>query len=156
MHETRSGISRVFRRFVALPHAERTMLLHALLTLALVRLALWVVPAPALLRYVLGRSARSAARTSIDPRAVGRAVERAARVVPRATCLPQALAALLLLGRYGHRGVLRIGVKRGGDGELLAHAWVDCARRTVIGGAGVKEYAVLPALEDALPLQFDS
>jgi hypothetical protein len=142
-------------RFLALRGVERRLLLHALLVLALVRVALWSIATGSVLRYVLGRSAGPAVRSSgTDPREVGRAVERASRLVPRATCLPQALAALLLLARHGHPAVLRIGVKRGGSGELLAHAWVDCAGRTVIGGYGVHQYAVLPDLDDALVLPF--
>jgi hypothetical protein len=149
------GARTVVRRFLALPGAERRMLLNALPVLALVRLALWTVPTRPLLQYVLGRAAQPDPRsTAPDPRAVGRAVERAARVIPRATCLPQALTALLLLARHGHSGVLRVGVKRGRHGELLAHAWVECTGRTVIGGHGVRQYAVLPELEDALGLQF--
>jgi hypothetical protein len=84
---------------------------------------------------------------------VGRAVHRVARVIPRATCLTQALATLWMLAGRGYTGTLRVGVKPGSDGGLLAHAWVEHGTRIIIGGDGVDEYAVMPSLEGALQLQ---
>jgi hypothetical protein len=151
---THPAVTGDFRRFLALSRVERRLLLNATLVLALVRLALWTVPTRSLLRFVLGHPILSTVQPLAAPRSVGRAVERAARIVPRATCLPRALAALLLLARHGHHAVLRVGVKRGSQGELLAHAWVDCAGSTVIGGAGAKQYTLLPDLDDALGFRF--
>jgi hypothetical protein len=56
----------------------------------------------------------------------------AARFVPGATCLPQALAAEAILRRQGHPADLRLGVKRGDDG-VEAHAWVESYGRVIVG-----------------------
>jgi hypothetical protein len=68
-----------------------------------------------------------------DPRAIGKAVARATRAVPRATCLVQALAAQGLLARSGHSGVLHLGATPGRGGALDAHAWVECDGHTIVG-----------------------
>lgn len=67
-------------------------------------------------------------------RRVAAAVQAASRSVPGATCLVQACAALALLNLRGYTATLRVGVRQGTNGELLAHAWLlsrDCA---IIGG----------------------
>lgn len=61
-------------------------------------------------------------------------VAKAARLVPDATCLTQALAVEFLLGWHGQQAEVHIGVAKGGDGRLCAHAWVTSCGRVVIGG----------------------
>jgi hypothetical protein len=61
------------------------------------------------------------------------AVRRASRLVPGATCLPQALATRAMLTRRGIVSELRIGVARDARGDVQAHAWVEVAGRVVIG-----------------------
>jgi len=51
------------------------------------------------------------------------AVAAAARRIPGATCLVQALALQRLLAQSGHRSQLRIGVDKAGA-EFDAHAWL--------------------------------
>ena len=145
---------RVVRRLREVPAAERRLLVSALGVLFTMRVALWITSTPWLLRSVLGRSSRPADRApDVPAEQVGLAVRRASRVVPFATCLPQALAVVWMLARRGHTGALRIGVKRGTAGELVAHAWVEHENRIIIGGRGVKQYAVLPSIEGALWLR---
>jgi hypothetical protein len=71
------------------------------------------------------------------PRVV-RAVERAARVVPGATCLPQAIATRSLLAGYGIASDLKLGVQRTEEG-LRAHAWLEREGQVVIGGSESRE-----------------
>jgi len=66
-------------------------------------------------------------------RAVAVATRRAARVVPGATCLTQAIAMRTLLERRGQSSSLRIGVARSIGGSLDAHAWVEVNDEIVIG-----------------------
>jgi hypothetical protein len=144
----------VVRRFVALSSHERYLLALALPTVVMMRVALYVLPLRWLLRRVLGRAISSRPLGGpAEPVLVGRAVHRVARVVPRATCLTQSLATLWMLAGRGHAGTMRVGVKRGSDGGLLAHAWVEHGTRIVIGRDGVDEYAVMPGLEGALRLR---
>jgi hypothetical protein len=142
------------RRLTEVTASERRLLVSALFVLSSMRVALWVTSTPWLLRNVLGRSSHRGGRSpDVAAAQVGLAVRRAARVVPRATCLPQALAVIWMLSARGQTGALRIGVKRGTAGELVAHAWVEYENRIIIGNHGVKQYAVLPSLEGALWLR---
>ena len=85
-----------------LPRSERRLLVTAALLLAAIKLGLTVLPYQRLRRLV-DRLARSAPRRRLAPSAsperIARAVTRASRSVPGATCLPQALAAKVLLDR---------------------------------------------------------
>ena len=70
---------------------------------------------------------------------VGWAVTRAARHVPfNAVCLPQAMAARIMLKRHGVDSVLHFGArigqdKIGQDKPIDAHAWLDAAGVEVTG-----------------------
>jgi hypothetical protein len=66
-------------------------------------------------------------------RQIGWAVRVATRCVPDASCLPQALAAQVLLTWYGYASRLHIGVVL--EGRFEAHAWVECNGSIVVGGA---------------------
>ncbi|HXZ81424.1 MAG TPA: lasso peptide biosynthesis B2 protein [Terriglobales bacterium] len=61
------------------------------------------------------------------------AIMAAARFVPGATCLPQALAAAWWLHRFGYGCHLRLGVARAGE-EFRAHAWLESGGQVLIGG----------------------
>jgi hypothetical protein len=102
-----------------------------------VRLALWLIPYRRLERLVLQRPLGSA--TSVLPAQVGLAVRRASRVVPRASCLVQSLAAGWLLRKAGHTPQLQIGV-RGGTQDFAAHAWLECDGQVVVGGEIKDDY----------------
>jgi hypothetical protein len=45
-------------------------------------------------------------------------------IIPRTTCLTQALTLHRLLSRYGYRSNVQFGIRRG-DGSFAAHAWVE-------------------------------
>ncbi len=75
------------------------------------------------------------------------AIEAAARRLPGATCLVQAIAGRCVLSARGVDSVVRIGVAPRGRGRFTAHAWLEVAGRAVIGGAeSPRRYAVLPEL----------
>ena len=74
------------------------------------------------------------------------AVEATSRRVPGATCLTQALALQILLGRRGQASELRLGVSRGDAPGLQAHAWLESEGQVVIGAAERDRYTALPAL----------
>jgi hypothetical protein len=136
---------------VELPPFERRLFVDAMVTLVVLLVSLRVAPTRWVFRRVLARGGRAATRPNgLGPEDVGLAVTRASRLVPRATCLPQALTAMWLLGRRGHPATMRIGVKRGESGSFIAHAWVECSDRIVVGGPSVQGYSVLPSLDSAL------
>ena len=135
------------RKFARLGNADRTLLLRALLIVVAIRVGLWSLP----FRFLRHLAARAAERASLHQRKntrsimmLARAVETAARPIPAATCLTQALAAQILLARNGHASTLRIGVLTA-NGRFKAHAWLEHAGRIVIGDvAGIGEFKPLP------------
>jgi hypothetical protein len=89
-------------------------------------------------------------------RSIGRlgwAVRSAARLVPGASCLTQALAAQFLLSRWGRPSHIRIGVAKDPSGKLLAHAWLISDSKVVVGGSASElgRYAVLTDLGAKVP-----
>lgn len=122
------------RRLAALPADERLRLLHATVVVAVVRLALWVLP----FRWV---RARVDARRPGLPRPgevpAGRwawAVRVAARRIPGASCLTQALALQWLLARAGQSARIHVGVAKQGARGFEAHAWLESRGEILIGG----------------------
>ena len=64
------------------------------------------------------------------------AIARAARLTPwRSVCIDQAMAGLLMLSRQKIPAGLCLGVKKdNNENKLLAHAWIVCGNRILIGG----------------------
>ena len=138
------------RKFLRLPAADRRLLVKALLIVGAARLGLWVLPFPVLRRLMARLSRCTAAPSRAEPAELGQiswAVTAVSRYVPEATCLTQALATKLLLCWRGQQASLRIGVARSEAGQFIAHAWVECNGRVVIGGPAshLRQYALLPA-----------
>ncbi|WP_292291038.1 lasso peptide biosynthesis B2 protein [Marivita sp.] len=61
------------------------------------------------------------------------AVHHAARLVPRASCLTQGLAAQIMLARRGLPSTLHIGVKKDTETPFEAHAWLTFRGRIILG-----------------------
>ena len=125
------------QRFLWLAPTDRGMFLVAVILLTAVKLGLRLFPFRRLQR-VLGMISRSSARMEdFDDAPVARvvwAIDAASRRVPwTATCLTLALAAQVMLARVGRPTELAIGVAKGGDGRLLAHAWLQNGKRIILG-----------------------
>jgi hypothetical protein len=140
-------------RFVRLDRQRRALLAEAAACLLLTRVALLVVPFPHLARRLgtfmapgdvrVAHVRSTAAQDHADvASAVAWAVSRAARHVPfRAICLPQAVAARIMLSRRGIDSVLCLGVAKGRDKPLDAHAWLDAAGIEVTGYPVARDFA---------------
>ncbi|MBM9594024.1 lasso peptide biosynthesis B2 protein [Rhodobacteraceae bacterium MCCB 386] len=107
------------------------LLLEALAWVIFIRASLWLRPYQKLLKFCqtcsIGHAGEHAER-------VPRAVRRAARWIPGASCLTQALAAQVLLARRGVRSVLHLGVNLTPSGGFGAHAWIEIDSIVVMGG----------------------
>ena len=144
----------VVRRFTGLSFSRQRLLLATVILVAAVRLLLWLLPSARLSWLAKRMALHSASATSPagphEARAtvdnIAWAVTIAARYVPRATCLTQALTAQWLLTRSGCATHLRIGVAKGNDNVLKAHAWLECGGRVVVGGEWHEEYVAFPPL----------
>src|SRR5882762_9274769 len=141
-------------RLRRLTRGDRSLLLKAALWLGVTRLALRALPLPVVRRW-LAHAARSPQRPPAPRPSQERivwAVATAQRIVPRTTCLPQALVAHALLARHGYAAELRIGVLKPGLDRLLAHAWVECDGRVVVGDlSDLSRYTSLPPLPGPTP-----
>jgi hypothetical protein len=141
----RRSIRARLRRAVALGLADWVLLSEAAICLALARLALRFVPFERIGRrlgvFVSPQEARARGAAPTDPtraarlaERVGWAVRAAARHVPfAAVCLPQAIAARMMLRRRGVASVLHFGVAKGTGEPFDAHAWLDAAGVEVTG-----------------------
>lgn len=100
----------------------------------------------------IGRHARGSAVPGTDPRALaGMANAAVSRALGPRQCLTRSLVLLWLLARRGVTAQLRIGVRKDGSSQLLAHAWVEIDGLPVNDEASVvKDYAVF---DHALPLR---
>jgi hypothetical protein len=115
----------------------------------LVRLSLWILPFKLLHRIVARLTRRTVERPpsrTVAPERITWAVAAAARRIPRATCLTQALAATLLLAWRGHDATLRLGVAKKEDGSLHAHAWLECGGVILLGEPEEGAFIPMPPL----------
>ena len=95
------------------------------------------------LRGLIERLPVRTTHATLGADAYGKAIERAARVVPGTTCLAQALAAACMLRRDGVASTLTIGVAVGERRSLEAHAWLDAADLRVTGARDEGELHVI-------------
>jgi hypothetical protein len=134
------------RRFASLPPDDRRRFLVALPVVATVRAALWILPfgklRSAIARHVRRRSGSLAPPPGEADR-IAWSVGSAARFVPKATCLTQALAGEVLLRRAGYPAEVKIGVAKDPAGKLEAHAWIESGGRVVIGNHDLHRFTTL-------------
>jgi Transglutaminase-like superfamily len=134
-------------KFLRLPHADRSLLVHSVILVGAARLALWALPFNTV-RRLFARRARQSPSPYPTTERIGWAISVAKRFIPKGNCLPQALAAESLLTRGGFPVELRIGVAKKDDGRLEAHAWVESDGRLVVGDLtqGLDSFTPLPPL----------
>src|SRR3989442_2063996 len=121
------------RKLRHLAGGDRSLLFQTVLWLGATRFALWLCPL-GVVRRLLARAARPPRGARLTTERIAWALSVAKRAVPRATCLPQALAAEALLTWGGHPAELRIGVIKTDRDRLVAHAWVESGGGNLVGG----------------------
>jgi hypothetical protein len=129
---------RLVSKLSALSGRQLALLVEAVVLVGAVRVGLVVLPFRRLQRW-LGRSSLRPGRAASPDSAYRKQVIWAVRAAGRRLlgdkpCLAEALAAQWLLNRDGYPTDLQIGVTKGEDGQLLAHAWLEKEGKTVIGG----------------------
>ena len=146
-------VRRLLTRFGQIDNRRRALLPEAVLYLLVARLALIFIPFPVLARrlgsFVPPSDARvsqvrapAPADQSECAAAVSWAVTRAARYVPfKAVCLPQAMAAQVMLRRRGIKSAMHFGAAKGTEKPLDAHAWLDAAGVEVTGYPVAENFA---------------
>lgn len=132
---------RNWSRLRSLSGPEMLFLARCLTVVSAVRLALTLSS----YNHVRGLVTRLDARRDAsiaDLRRVAWGVAAAARLVPGASCLTQALAGQYLLARQGSASKISIGIEKGTGSELKAHAWLMSGNHIVLGGS-IKGFAHL-------------
>lgn len=146
------SIPRRLRRFVQIGGRRRALLIEAVLWLGVARLALIAVPFPVLARrlgcFVPPCDSRvNDAKHGHEGEAelaaeIGWAVTRAARHAPfKAVCLPQAMAARVMLKRRGVASVMHFGAAKGTEKPIDTHAWLDAAGVEVTGYPVARQFS---------------
>jgi hypothetical protein len=75
---------------------------------------------------------------------IGLAVTRVSRLTPwRCMCLEQGLIAKVLLWQRGVPSTLVFGVANQTENQLVAHAWLCCGGKVVVGGKGMSEFRII-------------
>jgi hypothetical protein len=141
-----------FQRYVALPAQERRRLLQAAFVVAIARLALWMLP----FRWVCAQMSLSKPASLLHGMAPAAqwawAVRVAARRIPGATCLTQALALQWLLARAGHSARIHVGVATDGARGFEAHAWLESEGEILLGNdQPLERFVPLVALPRSAP-----
>jgi hypothetical protein len=136
-------IANLARRFARLSNRNRGLAAEAVMWLAASRMALVFLPFNSIAARLGTFSAPGHAApnpTELSPEQlhiaheIGWAVTRAARYVPfRAVCLPQAIAAKMMLRRRHVASALHFGVAIAAGEPLKAHAWLDADGVEVTG-----------------------
>jgi hypothetical protein len=124
------------RKFLRLSWSDKWLLIQTLFLLAFTTVGLRLFPWLSLQKFLL-KLARwySLFKISRVPSVIriGWAVHAASRSIPNATCLPQALVAQYLFVRDGYPVNLQIGVAKGKNEKLQAHAWVTSDNQIIFG-----------------------
>lgn len=132
-------------RFLTRPPGDQLFAGRSLVVVALVRLGLSTIGYRRMRGLLPEAPAVARAPTHRDLARTSWAVTLAARFVPGATCLTQALAGHYLLARQGIASTVRVGAKSTADGGFAAHAWLLAGETVVLGGLSedVKTFAPL-------------
>ena len=127
---------RKFRTLQSMSWADRALVTEAAVMLVAARATLAILPFRWFEPWLSLNRAEDASNTTLVAR-VRRAVNIASRNLPlKVACLPQAMAAKVMLARRGTRSSLWIGAARADDGEMILHAWLEAGGTIVTGEAG--------------------
>jgi hypothetical protein len=131
-------------KFRVLASHERWMVLRALITLWLIWFALRLTSFARVRALANGPAIGIANSDSLTPDRIAWAVAAASVSIPGGSnCLLRAIAAGIMLRRYGFASELKIGVTKSSGGGLAAHAWLESSGQIVIGDFELDRYIVL-------------
>jgi Transglutaminase-like superfamily len=134
--------------------AEIALVLPSIVLLGLARMAILLLPFRWYARALGGKVSQGLAARSLTPaqdakaRSIGRSVRATAAVTPwSAICLPQALAAGVLLQLHRIPHVVHFGLAPGDArpeaAPMRAHAWIVAGDRIVTGSPVLPEYRIV-------------
>jgi hypothetical protein len=119
-----------------LHNSDRNLLFKTFILLSLVRLGLWLLPFQKLL-HLLGKIGQISPEQLLKLIPLDRIVWavnlNSFYTLGSVQCLPRALTTQVLMRMHGYAPQLRIGVAKGEQGNLEAHAWIENQGQVVIG-----------------------
>ncbi|MCW5960595.1 MAG: lasso peptide biosynthesis B2 protein [Pyrinomonadaceae bacterium] len=124
------------KKFAELPKAEKTLSFKAFLIVGLVRTGLWLAPSRLVHKLIaaLGNPNNELIYPKPDEiAAIVRWVRIAGKRIPRASCLTQAIAVLILFRLRRRFADLKFGVAKTGPADLEAHAWLEVNGKVILG-----------------------
>lgn len=150
------ALSKLLLKLFRLPKIERQLLLQTFLLLGLIRLGLGWLPFQKMLAILAKLSQAASRQQSPEPLKLEQmihAVELSSRYLPgEVLCLPRALTMQVLMRHQGYAPQLRIGVAKGAQGDLEAHAWVEHQGNVVMGYMrDLSRYTPLPSFKGCGP-----
>lgn len=145
--------------FARRPASDWGLLVEAIGILIWSKIQLYTTPFSRLAPDLGHQQAETMQRVSDSHRALASkiswAVQTAARYIPlRLVCLPQAMAANVMLSRRGIDSTLYLGVKTDKANALTAHAWLRTGLKWVTGGAARHGQSVVACFAKTDPIPF--
>jgi hypothetical protein len=141
-------------KFLRLSAQQRWLLCKVTMLLSAIRLALWIVPYPAV-RAFLDRLSHGSAKLERDPSPAEQlawATTVAGRFVPGGGhCLSQALTLRTVMTRRGYTARICYGVREVDGAPFMAHAWVEHDGAVLIGGGNLDRFRQLMAPSEVAP-----
>jgi hypothetical protein len=150
-------MKRRLSRLLKLNKSELRILIESYLLLSAIRLGLWLLPFGKLQKILDKISSSTKLDQKLQIRQIATAVGRSSKYSPgNVMCLARALTTEVLLTKYGYSPLLKIGVAKGSQGKLEAHAWVEEQEKIVIGDLpDLDKFKVFPGLrKESLEIPF--
>ena len=137
-------------KFLSLPSGEKRLLMKTFMLTSLIRLGLWLLPFNFILsRTNFFRNAKiKSNKTSkhLQDRIIW-AIETVSHYVPKSTCLVKSFTTQILLSEHGYNPELHIGVAKGNEKKVEAHAWVESEGQIIMGESEQNYYTPILVLD---------
>ena len=135
-------------KFLRLSSSDRRLFVEAAIWLGIGRLAVLVVPFRRIAPFLGRHMAESPQTTESEHKEIAEriswVVQTASRHMPwECKCLTQAIACKSMLKRRGLRTTLYLGVAKGDEENLKAHAWLRTGDLIVTGARDIDRFIVV-------------
>ncbi len=135
-------------RFFRKPLAEQLIFSEAVFWLALTRMATLILPFKWVARFLGTHMAESDRLHPADRTRKARRVASCIRAMSRhlpwdCKCLVQAISGKMMLDRRNISNTLYLGVSKGQEDGLIAHAWLRSGETIILGGGGLDRFTVV-------------
>jgi len=135
-------------KFLSFSWQDQILVVKATFLLILIRLGLKFLDLKTLQKQLekIPQPSQNSNRQALSIYKIIWSITTASSYMPKVKCLARALAAKALLSQQGYPAIIKIGVAKDQQQAFIAHAWVECKGRIVIGGIGnsVSKYKVMP------------